>query len=130
MSDFIQSVPRYLLPVLAAAVLIYCIVRLLQSRAPKVEPASFFDALTGKEYPITNWETSIGRSSACDIVLEYPEVSRFHAVISKQKKGWIITDTNSSSGTYIGRKRVEGSEIVRDGDEVSFAGIVMSFREK
>ena len=106
------------------------IVHLLQSKAPKVEPASLFDELTGNEYPITNWETSIGRSNACDVVLNYATVSRFHAVISKHKKGWVITDTNSSAGTYVAQKKVEGSAIVNDGDDVSFGGIVLKFRIK
>ena len=129
--DFdISTAARYIIPVLCRIITAYCIKHLLQSKAPKVTPASLIDELTGDEYLITNWETSVGRSNACDIVLDYPSVSRFHAVISKHKKGWIITDTNSSSGTTIGKTKVERSAVVNDGDTVSFGGIVLRFRIK
>ena len=129
--DFdISTAARYIIPVLCLIITAYCIKHLLQSKAPKVTPASLIDELTGDEYLSTNWETSVGRSNACDIVLDYPSVSRFHAVISKHKKGWIITDTNSSSGTTIGKTKVERSAVVNDGDTVSFGGIVLRFRIK
>lgn len=124
------TVARYLIPVLCFVVVAYCIKSLLQSKAPKVNPACLIDEITGDEYLITNWETSVGRSNACDIVLNYPSVSRFHAVIAKHKKGWVITDTNSSSGTTIGKTKVERTAVVNDGDVVSFGGIHLRFRIK
>ena len=126
----LMTASRYIIPVLCLAVVAYCIKHLLQSKAPKVNPACLIDEMTGNEYLITNWETSIGRSNACDIVLNYPSVSRFHAVISKHKKGWVITDTNSSSGTTIGKTKVDHTAVVKDGDAVSFGGIVLRFRIK
>lgn len=130
MGNSLDMVLRYLVPALCILIIAYCVKHLLQSKAPKVEPACFIDELTGHEYLITNWETSIGRSNACDVVLNYATVSRFHAVIAKHKKGWIITDTNSSAGTFIGQKKVDGSDVVNDGDNVSFGGIVLKFRIK
>lgn len=126
----LMTVVRYLIPVLCLIIIAYCIKHLLQSKAPKVTPACLIDELTGDEYLITNWETSVGRSNACDIVLNYPSVSRFHAVIAKHKKGWVITDTNSSSGTTIGKTKVERTAVISDGDVVSFGGIVLRFRIK
>lgn len=126
----LMTASRYIIPVLCLAVVAYCIKHLLQSKAPKVNPACLIDEMTGDEYLITNWETSIGRSNACDIVLNYPSVSRFHAVIAKHKKGWVITDTNSSSGTTIGKTKVDHTAVVKDGDAVSFGGIVLRFRIK
>ncbi len=128
--DEMMSVLRYIIPVLVLCIAAYCIRHLLLSKAPKVNPACLIDETNGKEYVIKNWETSIGRSNACDIVLNYSTVSRFHAVISKHKKGWVVTDTNSSSGTYINRKKVEEPLIVNDGDSISFGGIVLQFRVK
>lgn len=121
---------RYLVPALCIIVVIYCVRHLLSSKAPKVTPACLIDETTGTQYMITNWETSIGRSNACDVVLNYSTVSRFHAVISKHKKGWILTDTNSSAGTFVGQKRVKEPAVINDGDSISFGGIVLQFRIK
>ena len=128
--DEMMSVFRYLIPLLCFVVAAYCIKHLLQSKAPKVTPARLIDEMTGKEYLITNWETSVGRSNACDIVLNYSTVSRFHAVISKHKKGWVLTDTNSSAGTYVGKTQVQKSVVINDSDEISFGGIILRFRVK
>lgn len=125
-----MSAFRYLIPVLCFVIVAYCVKHLLQSKAPEVTPACLIDEMTGEEYLITNWETSVGRSNACDIVLNYSTVSRFHAVISKHKKGWVLTDTNSSAGTYIGSTQVEKNVVINDGDEISFGGIILRFRIK
>lgn len=128
--DEMMSLLRYIIPVLVLVIVAYCIKHLLTSKAPKVNPACLIDETNGTEYVIKNWETSIGRSNACDIVLNYSTVSRFHAVISKHKKGWVVTDTNSSSGTYVNRKKADEPLIVNDGDSISFGGIVLQFRVK
>lgn len=128
--EVIMEVFRYLVPVLCIIIVAYCVRHLLLSKAPKVTPACLIDELTGKEYIITSWETSIGRSNACDIVLDYSTVSRFHAVISKHKKGWVLTDTNSSAGTYVRKTLVESPTVINDGDSISFGGIVLQFRIK
>ena len=130
MKELLNEIYRYLSPALCIIIAAYCVKHLLSSRAPKVTPAYFYDEQNGKEYVITNWETSIGRSNACDVVLNYASVSRFHAVISKHKKGWIVTDTHSSSGTYVHNKRIEEPTVINDGDVVSFGGISLQFRIK
>lgn len=130
MKELLNEIYRYLIPALCILIAAYCVKHLLSSRAPKVTPAYFYDEQNGKEYVITNWETSIGRSNACDVVLNYASVSRFHAVISKHKKGWIVTDTHSSSGTYVHNKRIEEPTVINDGDVVSFGGISLQFRIK
>lgn len=128
--DILLMALRYIMPVICIFVVAYCVVHLLSSKAPKVTPACLIDETTGTEYLITNWETSVGRSNACDIVLNYSTVSRFHAVIFKQKKGWFITDTNSSAGTFVGHNKVDKKALINDGDSVSFGGIVLQFRVK
>lgn len=130
MKEFLNEVYRYLIPALCFVIITYCVKHLFSSRAPKVTPAFFYDDNAHKEYMITSWETSIGRSNACDIVLNYTTVSRFHAVISKHKKGWVVTDTHSSSGTCVNNKRIKEPTVIDDGDIVSFGGIMLEFHIK
>lgn len=130
MEEIIENGLRYVLPAIFIIIAVYCVKHLLQSKAPEVTPACLVDSLTGKEYLITNWETSIGRSNACDIVLVYPSVSRFHAVISKHKRGWVLTDTHSSHGTGVRNTLIGKPTVINDGDEISFGGICLQFRVK
>lgn len=51
--------------------------------------------------------TIIGRSPACDVAINSPEVSRRHARIFWAPSGrWMIEDTSSSNGTFVNGKRI------------------------
>lgn len=121
---------RFLLPAICVIVAFVCISSLLKTKTPKVQPALFIDELNGTEYPITHWETSIGRSNSCDIVLGFDTVSRFHAVLTKQKKGWVLTDTFSRSGTYINSKKIKAPSVIKNGDKITFGRATLTFKER
>jgi len=54
----------------------------------------------------------IGRTAPADIVASEPSVSRQHCVIEFAADKLRVTDLNSTNGTYIDNKRVEGSQIL------------------
>lgn len=43
----------------------------------------------------------IGRNPGCDLVLDHPQVSAFHARITRESGGIWIQDLQSSNGTYV-----------------------------
>nr|CAG4634644.1 EOG090X026V [Alona affinis] len=58
----------------------------------------------------------IGRLPVCDIVLEHPSVSRFHAVLqykavsdsaNKEEIGWYLYDLGSTHGTVVNKKQIQ-----------------------
>ncbi|MDY7003846.1 MAG: PrsW family glutamic-type intramembrane protease [Cyanobacteriota bacterium] len=82
-----------------------------------------------KEHLSETEEVVLGRDPKCQIVLDtkfYTTVSRRHALIrihTKQAKTtglvWEICDLNSSNGTYINGRRIQGSQILQVGDRIS-----------
>lgn len=60
---------------------------------------------------------SIGRGYPSDIVLDDVTVSREHARISRDDRGFKIADPGSLNGTYVNRVRVD-SVYLRNGDEI------------
>lgn len=129
MEDFAYYV-RYFLPVAGVLIAVLCIRSLLKTKTPVVKPALFIDEMNGAEYPVTHWETSIGRSNSCDIVLAFDTVSRFHAVLTKQKKGWVLTDTLSRSGTYLNGKKIKLPTVIQNGDKLTFGRATLTFKER
>lgn len=121
---------KYVLAAICVTVILVCCISLLRIKAPQIEPAFFIDKVSGKKYSVTHWETSIGRSNSCDIVLPFNTVSRFHAVLVKQKKGWVMTDTISRSGTFINGKKIKEPSVIKDGDTLTFGGASLLFRER
>ncbi|MGD0610382.1 MAG: FHA domain-containing protein [Anaerolineales bacterium] len=51
---------------------------------------------------------TFGRDPSNDVVLDTPNVSRFHAQISRVGRRYFVTDLRSANGTFVNDKRVEG----------------------
>jgi two-component system, cell cycle response regulator len=68
----------------------------------------------------------IGRAQDCELWLADDGVSRRHARIFAEDMHYVIEDTQSANGTFIGGQRIE-RQILRDGDMVQF-GATAVFR--
>ncbi len=51
---------------------------------------------------------TFGRDASNDVILNKPNVSRFHAQVTRVGKRYYVTDMRSSNGTFVNDKRVEG----------------------
>jgi len=75
-----------------------------------------FDADT--RYVLCKPETTVGRSSSCDILLDDITVSRKHATFVLTDGNVTVQDHGSLNGTYVNRELVDGSKTLKQGDEV------------
>jgi len=64
----------------------------------------------------------LGRDPTCQISfpLDQGGVSRFHARLTYQQDadGWQLCDLNSTNGTYINGRRLQGCRLLREGDRI------------
>ena len=63
---------------------------------------------------------TIGRDSACDLLIEDLSVSRWHARLEHAAGRWILTDLGSTNGTRLNGWRVRDPVPVQAGDRVGF----------
>jgi len=70
---------------------------------------------------------TIGRGRQADIVLNDPNVSRQHAEIRPRGGSWVITDLGSTNGSQLNGRRIDGTEVLRAGDEIELGASVMTF---
>ena len=70
--------------------------------------------LAGQKFPVSNDSISIGRSRSNDIVLETPDISRKHVIISNKGPGLFIDNLSSRFTSY-------GTTELKMGDSVPFA---------
>ncbi|MEU9032664.1 DUF1707 and FHA domain-containing protein [Streptomyces sp. NPDC048383] len=68
----------------------------------------------------------IGRDPGNGLRLSHDTVSRAHAELSMRDGLWVIKDLGSTNGTTVNGRRVSGSAVVRDGDQIGFGS--MNFR--
>lgn len=118
---------RFVLPVLAVIILFTCIISLFRNRPRLHKLAQLVDQNNGAIIDIDRWETSIGKSKSNDIVLPMPNVSRFHAVIAKKQKEWVITDTFSKTGVKVNGREIDGRAVIEDGDTIIIGSIPFKF---
>lgn len=123
----LEYIMRYVLSALAIAVIINCVWSLIRLRPEKKVYALLRDMANDKQYPITYYETSIGRSKACDIVFTNSTVSRSHAVVALRKDGFYVFDTESKSGVYLNGEKINKNARLSDGDVIAFGTSVMKF---
>ena len=82
----------------------------------------------GTSVPITQAQTSIGRSSDADIVLDDEQVSRMHANITYADGQFTMVDAGSSGGTIV--DGVAGETIVlKPGSELKLGNTEMVFMQ-
>lgn len=126
--NLLTSILRYAFPIFALIVVFTCVISLFRNRPRIHKMAQLIDKNNGSVIDIDHWETSIGKSKANDIVIPFPTVSRFHAVIAKKKSEWVITDTFSQNGILLNGKKVDGKTQLEDGDVIEIGGVPLEFQ--
>lgn len=126
--DYLIMILRYVAPVAAVLILATCIISLFRNRPRVHKLARLIDQNDGNIVEITHWETSIGKSKANDIVLPLPTVARFHAVIAKKRKDWVVTDTSARAiGILVNGEKVDGSCVIENNDIITIGNIPLKF---
>ena len=125
---FVISIMRYIAPVAAAFILLTCIVSLFRNRPRVHRLARLVDQADGTIYDITHWETSIGKVKSNDIMLPLPSISRFHSVIAKRRKDWVVFDTSArTSGVLVNSQKIEKRAVIENGDIITIGSVDLKF---
>jgi len=67
-------------------------------------------------------ELRLGRNPDCELLVNDPQVSRLHARLQPTPEGVLLTDVGSTNGTRVNGKKVSGSMLLRDGDNIAIGG--------
>ena len=117
---------RWIAPALALLILLRCCLPLLSfRREPEIWAWLYME--DGNKYAITHWENVIGRNDRCDVVVDFPTVSRNHAVLTRYDDGsWTVSDADSKSGTMVNGARGKIFALQED-DVISVGGVDLIF---
>ena len=97
----VTTVLRYLFPLLAIAILVRCGISLLGFRKePEVWGHIAFE--DGSRLPVTHWENTIGRTRRNDIQMNFENIYKQHAVLTRYDDGsWTIGDVGGRGGIAV-----------------------------
>ena len=113
---------RFVFPLLAGFILYRCARSLLFFK-PEPEIWAWLATPNGERIPVTHWENLLGRAKNCDVVLDYPTISRQNAVLTRYDDGsWSISDVGSKGGVAVNGESVSMS-VVEFGDRIALGGV-------
>jgi len=102
-----SAVLRYVFPLLSLLILGRCARSLLKF---KKEPEiwAWLALPSGDRLPVIHWENIIGRAKNSDLMVEYPTISRSHAVLTRYDDGsWTISDVGSKGGVEVNGQKTQ-----------------------
>jgi pSer/pThr/pTyr-binding forkhead associated (FHA) protein len=69
--------------------------------------------------------TVVGRHNDCQLRIKSSQVSRKHCEIFEKKGLLLVKDLNSSNGTIVNGKRVQGQRVLEEGDELTIGPVLL-----
>ena len=84
--------------------------------------------LKGTTFELHSALTNIGRGDHNDITIKDESISDSHAKLQKRADGWYVVDQESTNGTYVGGRRVQGEVRIEGAPDLRIGGIKMTFR--
>ncbi len=118
---------RWVMPVLALIILTSIIRSMLKVKNPK-ETWAYLESDSLGRFPVTHWETLIGRSKICDIIIEFLTISKQHcALIFDGKKKWKVHDLSDDGQILINGNRIGNEGSIASGDTLSLGGVDFVF---
>jgi anti-anti-sigma factor len=79
----------------------------------------------GRSVAVSGSRFVIGRDRSCQLRLNSPNVSKFHAAIERRDSGIVVQDLGSTNGTFINGQLLRSKEItLNEGDRIQIGPIV------
>jgi pSer/pThr/pTyr-binding forkhead associated (FHA) protein len=92
-------------------------------------PQAWLEHVDGRMQWLELGTCTIGRGTTNTIVLDFPGVSRSHAMLQPGPGGgYLIGDLRSTNGTYLNGLRLEQVAPLRDGDKIEIGTIALTYR--
>ncbi|MCG8469498.1 MAG: FHA domain-containing protein, partial [Gemmatimonadetes bacterium] len=81
----------------------------------------------GRMHQISGERATIGASADCDVTLTEEHISELHASIRLKDRTFVVTDFDSTNGTYVNDTSVD-KETLSDGDTLRFGSSEWIFK--
>ncbi len=119
----VTTVLRFVFPVIALAILIRCGISLLRFRKePEIWGHIAFE--DGSRLPVLHWENTIGRTRRNDIQMNFENIYKQHAVLTRYDDGsWTIGDVGGRGGIAINGEPLTGLTEIGYGDLIELNGL-------
>jgi hypothetical protein len=102
----------------------------LNESQAEIVPANVFLIVNNTDvFPLTMPVVNIGRSPNNHLVIDDSRVSRVHAQLRLLQGQFVISDLDSTGGTFVNRRRIR-QQVLKAGDVISLAGVPLVFGQE
>jgi DNA-binding winged helix-turn-helix (wHTH) protein len=84
----------------------------------------------GGEWPLSEGPNVVGRDRGCAVRIDSVTVSRRHAQVVVTNGEAAVEDLGSKNGTLVNRESVAERVALRDGDQIEFGTVTLTFRNQ
>ncbi len=121
------SIVRWIMPCLAAGILLSVIWRMIRVKNPNEVWGYLYSDELGR-FPIRHWECTIGRARHCDIIVKFATISRTQCALMRNERGrWFVQDLSGRETTSIDGEIVREREKLEPGSSLSIGGVPFTF---
>jgi len=126
-SYYIVFFSRYLLPIIALAIIFRCAYSMLRERY-EPEVWGYLDLPDGSRVPLRHWECTIGSSGSCDVTVVSPTVQGTQLVLVRDEYGsWTVYDIIDGGTSINGVAVPEEGARLEDGDILKLGDCFLRF---
>ena len=83
-----------------------------------------------RHVPLRGPSLTIGRIAPCELVLDSGTVSRRHCRLELRDDGIVLTDLDSTNGTFVNDERVTAPVVLEDGARIRIGGHSLSYHRR
>ncbi|MFV0517457.1 MAG: FtsW/RodA/SpoVE family cell cycle protein [Aminipila sp.] len=124
--DIYSSIVRWVFPVLALGILLSVLRDMLRVKNPKETWGYLVSPELGR-FPIHHWECTIGRAKHCDVIINFPTVSRTQCSLIRDDDGnWKLYSLSEKNPTICAGHEVSDYVDVKPGDTIIFGGVILT----
>jgi pSer/pThr/pTyr-binding forkhead associated (FHA) protein len=74
-----------------------------------------------EQFALDSLPCIVGRGSDCGLQLDFDRISRKHARFEKTDQGLLLSDLDSTNGTFVNHERISAPTLINPGDILHFA---------
>lgn len=118
---------RWVFPVLAILIVASVLRHMMRVKNPQETWGYLVSPQLGR-YGIHHWETIVGRSRHCDLIVKYATISRTQCALIRDDDGnWSIHNLSDKYTTKVNNKLVRNKRRIKYGDAISIGGVNFLF---
>jgi cell division protein FtsW len=121
------EIVRWIMPFLALGILLTVLKSMLKVKNPDETWAYLVNPAWGN-FAIHHWECTVGRAKNCDIVVNFPTISRMQWALSRDDEGeWMVADLSGKGASRLNGEKLTDYQVITDGDILSVGDVEFGF---